>query len=123
MRMSVSIFTPNAFSMRSAMSPGKIGFAVQQTGKSGARDAQCRGGGRYGKACGLNNFCADKISGVRRVLHRHGGWYARLNNRLRVHAHNVTSLTFAAAAAFRRFESVVANGKPNRIASTKYAAS
>lgn len=122
MRMSVSIFTSKAFSMRRAMSPDISALPFRRLERAGARHAKGDCGRCYGKACGLNNFGADEISGMRWVFYRCTVRCFHSRNR-HFASRAVTILTPAEMAALRSFESVVASGRLKRNARAKCAAS
>src|SRR5260370_8476263 len=50
----------------------KISLAVKQAGQGRAGNLECCCCSRYREACGLDNLCPNKISGMGRVLHGHG---------------------------------------------------
>jgi hypothetical protein len=52
--------------------PGKVSLAVKQAGQRGPGNLERGSGRRYREACRLDNFSPNEISGMRRVLHRHG---------------------------------------------------
>jgi hypothetical protein len=64
MRIKVSIRTPNAFSMRSAISPERSALPIQQRGKSGPGHLERFGRVRDGEADRLYDLGADEIAGV-----------------------------------------------------------
>ena len=70
-RMSVSIFTPKAFSMRSAVSPDRPALAVERTGRGGVGYPKRLGDVRNGQARGFDDFRPDEIAGVGWILHGH----------------------------------------------------
>jgi hypothetical protein len=61
--MSVSIFTPKAFSMRSAISPERVSLAVKQAGESGPGNPKSGRRRRYRQARRLDNFRQMKSPG------------------------------------------------------------
>jgi len=67
--MSVSIFTPKAFSIRSAISPERsaLPFSMLDSGPGNPKSGRRR---RYRQTRGLDNFCPNEIAGMGRVLHR-----------------------------------------------------
>ncbi len=69
--MRVSILTPKAFSIRRAMLPESAALPFRRLDKA-PRNVQCGRGGGDAEACGLDDFRADEIAGVRRILHGHG---------------------------------------------------
>ena len=69
MRISVSIFTPNAFSMRSAISPERSARPLGKLDSAG-RDTRS-GSGRHRQAGRLDDFGPTEISRLGRVLHTH----------------------------------------------------
>ena len=68
--MRVSIFTPKAFSIRSAISPERSALPLSRLGR-GAGNMK-RGRRRYREARRLDNLRPNEISGTGRVLHTHG---------------------------------------------------
>src|SRR3990172_13096847 len=52
--------------------PGKVSLAVEQAGQCGPGNMKRGGGGRYREARRLDNLGPNEISGMGRVLHRHG---------------------------------------------------
>ncbi len=79
--MRVSILTPKAFSIRRAMLPESAALPFRRLDKA-PRNVQCGRGGGDAEACGLDDFRADEIAGVRRVLHGHGNCSFDPNNSL-----------------------------------------
>ena len=71
MRISVSILTPNAFSIRRAISPERLTRPFSRPDSAG-RETRTRGGGSgHREARGLDDLGADKVAWVGRILDWH----------------------------------------------------
>jgi hypothetical protein len=69
--MSVSIFIPKAFSMRSAMSPERAALPFSRLDRAGRETRSAIAAAVTVRPAGCH-FGPDEISGMARVLHRHG---------------------------------------------------
>ncbi len=72
MRISVSIFTPNAFSMRRAISPERSALAFSKLDRAGRETLSAAAAGGHREARRRDDLRTDKIAGMGRILHGHG---------------------------------------------------